>query len=373
MLQSLALLAGLSGAAAPPAAPAADTVTIPINAVTGLQFDRVRFQVPAGAPVKIVYRNTDPTDDMDHNLVITRPGARMTVVNAGMTTPREQNHVPRMPEVLFSTPVLKEGESFTLTFTAPTASGAYPYVCTFPGHGFVMYGVMYVAMEMPALTMDENVPPNRRTPPAAGGGGAPARPAWTSIRANPGVSYGTTFPAISRTFLPESGPASIAVGFEDGESYNFDAGDSYLRYAWTGGFVDNVKHWAGNGNAYGDIVGRIYYRSSIGFPLRVGGREDAEAVKFLGYRLVEGGLPEFHYTVDGADVRERISRRPGGSGLVRTFAIQSTEPVRFLTEPDAAVKFESSAGRWSGPALELTAAQARQFTITMVPAAGGAR
>jgi azurin len=365
MLQSLALLATLLG----PTAPRADTVQIAINAVTGLQFDQVRFQVPAGAPVKLVYRNTDPTDDMDHNLVITRPGARMQVAQAGMTTPREQNHVPRIPEVLFATPVLKEGESFTLSFTAPTAPGAYPYLCTFPGHGYVMYGVMYVAMEMPALAQDENVPPNRRTPVAR----AAAPPAWTAIRKNPGTSYGTTFPAVSRTFLPGSGPASIAVGFEDGESYDFDAGDSYLRYAWTGGFVDNVKHWAGNGNAYGDVIGRIYYRSGIGFPLRVGGREDAEAVKFLGYRLVEGGLPEFHYTVDGADVRERIARRPGGSGLVRTFTIETSQPVRFLTEPDAGVKFESSAGRWNGSVLELTPTQAGRFTLTMVPTAGGAR
>jgi azurin len=367
MLHSLVLLAGLLAQANPPQQ--ADTVQIAINAITGLQFDRVRFQVPAGAPVKVVFRNTDPTDDMDHNLVITRPGARTQVAQAGMTTPREQHHVPKVPEVLFSTPLLKEGETAVLSFTAPTASGAYPYVCTFPGHGFVMYGVMYVAMEMPALAQDENVPPSRRVQIASAAG----PPEWTKSRPNPGTSYGTTFPAVSRTFLPESGPASIAVGFEDGESYGFDAGASYLRYAWTGGFVDNVKHWAGNGNAYADVVGQVYYRSAVGFPLRVGGRQEPGEVQFRGYRLVEGGLPEFHYTVDGADVRERVERRGGGKGLVRTFAIQTTEPVRFLTDADAGVKFESSAGRWNGSVLELTAAQARQFTLTMVPTVGGAR
>lgn len=370
MLHSLALLAGLLAPTAPPPQ-RADTVEIAINAITGLQFDRVRFQVPAGATVKIVFRNTDPQDDMPHNLVVTRPGAREKVATAGMTTPREQQHVPRLPEVISSTPLLDTGDSFTLTFTAPTASGAYPYLCTFPGHGFVMYGVMYVAMEMPQLATDENVPPNRRRAPTAGGGAPP--PAWTTARANPGVSYGTTFPAISRGFLPESGPASIAVGFEDGESYDFDAGDAYLRYAWSGGFVDNVRHWVGNGNAYTDLKGEVYYRSSVGFPLRVGSRQDAEKVKFLGYRLVEGGLPEFHYTVDGADVREKVTRRPGGKGLVRTFTIQTTEPVRFLTGPNDGATLQSSAGRWSGGTLELTAAQAKQFTITMVPGAGGAR
>jgi hypothetical protein len=307
---------------------------------------------------------------MPHNLVVTRPGAREKVAMAGMTTPREQQHVPPLPEVLTSTPLLATGETFTLTFTAPTASGAYPYLCTYPGHGVVMYGVMYVAMQMPQLATDQNVPPNRRTAPVAAAG---APPAWTTIRANPGVSYGTTFPAISRAFMPESGPASIAVGFEDGESYNFDAGPAYLRYAWSGGFVDNVRHWAGNGNAYADVKGQIYYRSSVGFPFRIGSRGSAEKVEFLGYRLVDGGVPEFRYTVDGAEIREKITRRPGGKGLVRTFAIQSTEPVRFLTGPNDGVKFESSAGRWNMGVLELSVPQARQFTITMVPSAGGTR
>ena len=368
MLHSLALIAGLLGPAAPPQQ--ADTVEIAINAITGLQFDRVRFQVPAGAPVKIVFRNTDPQDDMPHNLVVTRPGAREKVATAGMATPRDQQHVPRIPEVISASPLLDTGDSFTLTFTAPTTPGAYPYVCTYPGHGFVMYGVMYVAMEMPQLAQDQNVPPNRRTAPPAG---ANAPPAWTAIRPNPGVSYGTTFPAISRGFLPESGPASIAVGFENGESYGFDAGESYLRYAWSGGFVDNVRHWAGNGNAYTEVKGQIYYRNSVGFPLRVGSRQEAEKVEFLGYRLVEGGVPEFHYTVDGADVREKVTPRTGGKGLVRTFTIQTTEPVRFLVGPNDGATLQSSVGRFSGGTLELTPAQARQFTITMVPGAGGAR
>ena len=189
MLHSLALLAAL---AAPPQQ--ADTVEIAINAITGLQFDRVRFQVPAGAPVKIVFRNTDPQDDMPHNLVVTRPGAREKVAMAGMTTPREQQHVPPLPEVLTSTPLLATGETFTLTFTAPTASGAYPYLCTYPGHGVVMYGVMYVGMQMPQLATDQNVPPNRRTAPVAAAGAPAPPPAATG-----GVRrLGGTFSSVAR-------------------------------------------------------------------------------------------------------------------------------------------------------------------------------
>src|SRR5690606_40117498 len=53
---------------------------------------------------------------------------------------------------------------------APEKSGAYPYVCTYPGHGFIMYGVMYVSHDqnMPPELEDENIPPSRRTKTALG-------------------------------------------------------------------------------------------------------------------------------------------------------------------------------------------------------------
>lgn len=313
----------------------------------------------------------------------------MEVVQAGMGAGVENGYVPRIPQVIAFTPQMKRGDSYVLTFTAPTEPGAYPYVCTFPGHGYVMYGVMYVGQEMPALAADENVPPAQRTGtdgppvvaggqpagpggaprpggPGGGGGGRPPGPPDTG----PALSFGTTFPAVSRTFLPESGPASIAVGFEDGQSYNFDAGEGFLRYAWRGGFVDNWPHWRGNGNAYGTVQGEIFFRSRMGVPLRIGDREEAGKVKFRGYALDDADIPEFRYTLDGAEVRERITPRDGG-GLVRTFHIETNEPVRLLTEEGSGVTFEASAGRWQNGALVLTPAQAREFTVTMIPTAGG--
>jgi hypothetical protein len=302
----------------------------------------------------------------------------------------ENNYVPRIPEVLAFTPQTEGGEGFTLRFTAPSEPGAYPYVCTFPGHGYVMYGVMYVGQEMPALATDENVPPAQRVgedmpptaaagarpgPPAGGppGGGPPAgggRPAPPPP--GPPLSYGTTFPAVSRTFMPESGPASIAVGFDDGQSYNFDAGAGFLRYAWQGGFIDNWPHWRGNGNAYATVHGEVFYRTDIGVPLRIGAREQAGEVEFKGYVLDDRDIPEFRYALDGAEVRERIEPRSGG-GLLRTFRIETAEPVRLITEPDAGVTFESSAGRWQDGVLSLTPAQAREFTLMMIPSAGGSQ
>lgn len=364
---------------APSAAPAQspDTVTVEINAVPGIRYDRVRFQAPPGAPVKIIFENRDDVADMDHNLVVTRPGARMEVVQAGMQAGVENSYVPRIEQVIAFTPQTKRGDRFVLTFTAPTEPGAYPYVCTFPGHGYVMYGVMYVGQEMPALASDENVPPGQRSGaemPARAAAGAPGGAGGRPPPPPPGppLSYGTTFPAVSRTFMPESGPASIAVGFEDGQSYNFDAGAGFLRYAWSGGFVDNWPHWQGNGNAYAIVKGDIFFRSSIGVPLRFGDRGAAGEVEFLGYSLGDDDIPEFRYSLDGAEVRERITPRSGG-GLVRTFHIETSQPVRVVTEPGDGVTYESSQGRWEDGVLTLTAAQAREFTLTMIPGAGGPR
>lgn len=217
-------------------------------------------------------------------------------------------------------------------------------------------------------------------PPAAGaaapggpGRGGPGGGGRTPVPSTgPPLSYGTTFPAVSRTFMPESGPASIAVGFDDGQAFNFDAGAGYLRYAWAGGFVDNWPHWRGNGNAYATINGEIFYRNAIGVPLRIGDREAAGEVEFKGYRLGDDDIPEFRYLLDGAEVREKITPRAGG-GLVRTFHIQTTEPVRLVTVGDTGVTYESSAGRWQEGVLTLTPAQAREFTVTMIPSAGGSQ
>lgn len=362
------------------AAQAPDTVTVQINAIPGIRFDRVRFQVDPGVPLKIVLENRDDVADMDHNLVVTQPGTREQVVLAGMQAGVENQYVPDLPQVIAFTPQLTRGESYTLRFTAPTEPGAYPYVCTFPGHGYVMFGVMYVGQDMPPLASDTNVPEAQRTgvdmplqtagAPAPGQGGPP--PGMQEDPPGPKLSWGTTFPAISRTFMPESGPASIAVGFEGGESFNFDAGGVFLRYAWSGGFVDNWPHWRGNGNAYATVEGDIYFRTGLGVPLRVGARTEAEEVDFLGYTLDSSDIPEFRYAIDGAQVRERIVPRSGG-GLERTFRIETSEPIRFLSEPDSGVRFESSAGSWQEGMLTLTPAQAREFTITMTPVAGGAQ
>jgi azurin len=47
-------------------------------------------------------------------------------------------------EVIAHTKLVGGGESDTITFTAPKEPGAYPYICSFPGHFALMQGVFTV-------------------------------------------------------------------------------------------------------------------------------------------------------------------------------------------------------------------------------------
>src|SRR3546814_7377301 len=64
-------------------------------------------------------------------------------------------------------------------------------------------------------------------------------------------------PAMYRTFMPECGPAGIAVGMEGNVSYCWDAGQCRLRYAWKGGFVNLEKNWHSNGSKKAELVGEV--------------------------------------------------------------------------------------------------------------------
>jgi azurin len=55
-----------------------------------------------------------------------------------------KRYVPEGSDVLFFTDITDPGKSATIHFTAPTAPGEYPYICTFPGHWLLMNGVMVV-------------------------------------------------------------------------------------------------------------------------------------------------------------------------------------------------------------------------------------
>lgn len=350
----LVTLSGRAGAAAD------STATVSLKAIPGLQFDVVRFRVKPGAAVRITLDNTD---DMAHNLVITKPGKREEVVNAALQLGEKGpavNYIPQSTAILWTIPVVAPEETGTLSFTAPKETGVYPYVCTFPGHGFVMYGAMYVTDgALPPLKEDNAVPETRRTAetPAQSGHAQHAPQRFHPYEAEP--------PFLYRIFMPDASPAAIAVSLPHGLSYCWDAGTGRLRYAWEGGFLDQTTLWPGKGDTEAKLVGTVFFRDKTGYPILLDGASQTPAVDYKGYQLLNR-YPEFHYTVSGLDVYELIQATADGSGLVRTFKIPRAEKaIWFVTEANDGMVYQSSGGQWEGGRLKLSPAEARQFTITM--------
>jgi len=86
---------------------------------------------------------------MPHNLLVTAPGKLEEVslkaeAMAQQPDGFQKHFVPDTPDVLHATKLINHGEIARLRFSAPTAEGKYPYVCTFPGHWRTMNGVMVV-------------------------------------------------------------------------------------------------------------------------------------------------------------------------------------------------------------------------------------
>lgn len=125
----------------------ADAGALRVQAVPHqMQFSPKELRVKSGQPVRIIFENPDL---MQHNLLVLAPGAidevgeladQMAAAPDGM----RRQYVPASPKVLHATPLVEPKGRFELSFTAPSAPGRYPYVCTFPGHWRMMRGVLVV-------------------------------------------------------------------------------------------------------------------------------------------------------------------------------------------------------------------------------------
>ncbi len=133
-------------ATANPSLPLAE-ITIKPGGASGLEYDIKALTVKSGQKVKLTFANIHPIPQ-PHNWILVKPGAKDTVLAAAMaamTDPKalEKGFVPTTPDILHYTKLVQPGASDTIEFVAP-APGDYPYLCTFPGHGALMNGVMKV-------------------------------------------------------------------------------------------------------------------------------------------------------------------------------------------------------------------------------------
>ncbi len=110
-----------------------------------MMYDVKDFTVKPGKKVKLTFANVD---FMPHNLVVTKPGKLEEVATKALELGAggfEVSFVPKTDDILWATKLVDYEKEQVLDFTAPTEPGAYPYVCTFPGHATQMNGLMVVA------------------------------------------------------------------------------------------------------------------------------------------------------------------------------------------------------------------------------------
>lgn len=100
--------------------------------------------VPTGARVSLTFHHAGEILTQSHNWVLVKPGTMEAVEKAGIAAGEENNWLQKNdPNVLAATPLIGKGKHVTFEFTAP-APGDYPFLCTTPGHGEDMHGILHV-------------------------------------------------------------------------------------------------------------------------------------------------------------------------------------------------------------------------------------
>ena len=164
-------------------------------------------------------------------------------------------------------------------------------------------------------------------------------------------------PQVQRIFMPEAGPAAIAVAVTDELHYCWDAGECRLRYIWKGDFIDGWTVWRGNGNGFAKIQGEVLLREKKS-PLIIPASSDSP--RFLGYSLKDG-LPTFRWRVGKVEVMERISPTANGKALHRSFDVTGSPGVSLKPQESDQMKV------FSGASSRTSASDRVHATMTMTP------
>ena len=164
-------------------------------------------------------------------------------------------------------------------------------------------------------------------------------------------------PQVQRIFMPEAGPAAIAVAVTDELHYCWDAGECRLRYIWKGDFIDGWTVWRGNGNGFAKIQGEVLLREKKS-PLIIPASSDSP--RFLGYSLKDG-LPTFRWRVGKVEVMERISPTANGKALHRSFDVKGSPSVSLKPQESDQMRV------FSGASSRTSASDRVHATMTMTP------
>ena len=135
-------------------------------------------------------------------------------------------------------------------------------------------------------------------------------------------------PRVTRTFLPNTGPASMAIALPTAQKHNviWDTDQCRLRYISIGE-VDNFPYLRSNGGSFAK-VGDIVYTEE--------GLFDSDLKRqFKGYELTENGFPILHYMLGETLIHEEISVVK--DVITRKFTTDSALPRLKKTESNKSI------------------------------------
>jgi azurin len=117
---------------------AARVIKIQAGVDNAMKFDVASITVAPGERIKVVLVNasTLPKEVMGHNWVLIQAGTDPLAFAAAAAPEAANGYIPSKlkDKVLAVVGILGPKETGEVTFTAPTAPGEYPFLCTFPAH-----------------------------------------------------------------------------------------------------------------------------------------------------------------------------------------------------------------------------------------------
>lgn len=169
--------------------------------------------------------------------------------------------------------------------------------------------------------------------------------------------YKETAPAkLQRMFMPDAGPAAIALSLNENVHVCWDAGTCQFRYAWNGKFIDQWPVWRGNGNALAKVRGNPFSRVGQGNPFQNLGK-----TKFRGYQEKAGNYT-FSYSVGDVNFELKITSASSNE-VSLNFTSNTNKPLHYQPIIEEGT-WTASKGKLANGVLKLTTGEAKSFSIT---------
>ena len=139
---------GSLGAIQAPAKKAAAGRLIEITGDDAMKFNVTTITAKPGERLTVKLTNIGKMPKMAsaHNFVLLAKGTDLQAFTTEAVMAGTTEYIPAKfkAQVLASTKLAGPGESFEVSFAAPTAPGMYQYICSFPGHYAMMKGMLEV-------------------------------------------------------------------------------------------------------------------------------------------------------------------------------------------------------------------------------------